>query len=127
MPDEQLQQRYSAMAEQFLAHGMDTKAIDGISGYFDGMQHRRHGQEAKQYTELDSGSLPDNAVRLLVLPLGDAPVMASTGAHLLAAHQMALLAISDGHRAPSCSSRWQGPLWRCIAPKLIFLSDPRRI
>ena len=69
------------MADRFVQQGLRVDAIKEARRYFTGIDHMRHGQEAKLYTELDEGGLAPNAVRILVLPLDDAPEMSSVGAH----------------------------------------------
>ena len=78
--DEALQATYAAMAEKFRASGINIQAIESARVYFNGLDHVGHSQEAKLYSELETGSLPENAVRILVLPLADSPQMSSAGA-----------------------------------------------
>jgi hypothetical protein len=77
--DAKLQQTYVEMASRFLTEGIDVDAITDARKYFTGVDHLRHGQEARLYSKLEEGGLATNAVRLLVLPLDDAPVMSSVG------------------------------------------------
>ena len=78
--DDALCRKYKEMASDFLQSGVKTEAISKARPFFTGVDHIHHSLEAKAYAELDE-PLPPNAVRLLVLPLGDAPEMSSLGAH----------------------------------------------
>lgn len=80
--DTNLQQTYAGMASRFLTEGINVDAIRDARKYFTGVDHLRHGQEARLYSKLEEGGLATNAVRLLVLPLDDAPVMSSVGVFL---------------------------------------------
>jgi hypothetical protein len=77
--DDDLRTKYEQMSAKFAERGVRTDAIKDARRYFTGVDQLRHGQEAKLYSQLDDGALPPNAVRLLVLPLDDAPEMSSIG------------------------------------------------
>lgn len=80
--DDALQRAYQTMADKFQDSGIDVESIEAARVYFTGLDHVGHSQEAKLYSNLGSGSLPKNAVRILVLPLADSQQMSSAGAAL---------------------------------------------
>lgn len=77
--DDKLQSKYTAMAQKFVNEGINVEAIKESRVYFTGLDHSGPCQ-AKLYCNLDSGGLPANAVRILVLPVSDSPQMSSAGA-----------------------------------------------
>lgn len=78
--DEELEAQYSKMAETFLQTGLDIDVVKTARKYFGGSENTRCGPTAQLYSELEDGGLPPNAVRLIVLPVADAPQISSFGA-----------------------------------------------
>lgn len=67
------------MADTFMRSGLNIETLKTARKYFGGAENTRCGPTAQLYSELEEGGLPPNAVRLIVLPVADAPEISSFG------------------------------------------------
>ena len=78
------------MADTFMRSGLNIETLKTARKYFGGAENTRCGPTAQLYSELEEGGLPPNAVRLIVLPVADAPEISSFGVPSLRAPPLPL-------------------------------------